>query len=207
MQNSGVRCDESASRHASFHSCGCLNVRLTKTNSFSSFQNQLKTIFEYLSQMFSLSLVHLLSFRVFIMKLKAQLQTVKEKQINKHQNKTKQTKKKTENQNPFWVVLNSKNCLQLLVWTSSRPRGASHQINCERGIHRASTPGDFSGLSLKLPCQMVTPSPDYLGLGSSLHGLSLFKIVPISCVAFISDLNSHFVRLLGIFLRGGSDGF
>lgn len=91
------------------------------------------------------------------MKLKAQLQIVKEKQQQQKnqtpkQNQTNKQENKKENQNPFWVVLNSKNCLQLLIWPPSRPRGASHQISCEHGIHRASTPDDFSGLSLKLPC-------------------------------------------------------
>lgn len=93
-----------------------------------------------------------------------------------------QTLKKTSQ---FQVILNSKNPFQLLIQPSSRPPGAFHQPSCEPGFHTASTPHELA----KWKPKALT----YLGLGSSLPGLYLFKTVPISRVALIANLNSYFV--------------
>lgn len=57
-----------------------------------------------------------------------------------------------------------------------------HQPTCE--------PGNFLQLHLKLPCGMATPTPHQFSPGQLLHGVSSFKRVPISCVAFITNMNS-----------------
>lgn len=166
MQNSGVKCDESASRHASFPPRGCLNVRFTQINSFFSFQIQLRIIFKHLSQN-GCSACHWYIFSLLGSSLWSW----------KHD--YKQSRKSLQ----FWVILNSKNPFQLFIWPSSRPPSASHQLSCKLAFHRASTQGDFSGQTLKLPCQVVTPRP-CLGLDSSLHGLSLFNMVSMTNMDF-----------------------
>lgn len=99
-----------------------------------------------------------------------------------------QTLKKTSQ---FQVILNSKNPFQLLIKPSSRPPSASHQPSCEPGFHTASTPHKL----VKWKPKACT----YLSLGSSLDDLSLFKMVPISHVALIANLNSYFVGLAYFF--------
>lgn len=183
VHNPAARCDESASRHA-FSPCRCLKVRLTQTNSLQLFPNLLRIIFEHVSQ----KGYSALQSSVYL--LLQDLYYEVESTVTELRNKTQ-----------LWVILNSKKPSQLPIQPLARPPCASRQLGPDLGFIEPAHQGTSQHLMQSYLVKWQPQTKIYVGLGSSPHSLTLYKIVPISyafyhtcvfgmCVVYVCVLKS-----------------